>query len=95
MSRIMKGLNFVGLGVAIWGLSLLWPEVNLMLTPPIMIEVVLGLGAAALLVYVLSQLLDQHHDRNSDGAGQVYLSPMIPTVLTPQEYLTELVEPVS
>ena len=95
MSRIMKGSKFVGLGVAIWGLSLLWPEVNLMLTPPIMIGVVLGLGTAALLVYVLSQLLDQRHDRNSDGAGQVHLSPTIPTVLTPQEYLTELAEPVS
>ena len=95
MSRIMKGLKFVGLGVAIWGLSLLWPEVNLMLTLPMMTGVVLGLGAAALLVYVLSQLLDQRHDRNSDGAGQVHLSPTIPTVLTPQEYLIELAEPVS
>jgi hypothetical protein len=95
MSRIMKGLKFVGLGVAIWGLSLLWPEVNLMLTPPVMIKGVLGLGAAVLLVYVLSQLLDQRHDRTSDGAGQVHLSPTIPTVLTPQEYLTELAEPVS
>jgi hypothetical protein len=95
MSRIMKGLKFVGLGVAIWGLSLLWPEVNLVLTPPTMIGVVLGLGAAALLVYVLSQLLDQHHDRNSDGARQVHLSPTIPTVLTPQEYLKERAELVS
>jgi len=95
MSRIMKGLKFVGLGVAIWGFSLLWPEVSLMLTPPIMIGVVLGLGAATLLVYVLSQLLDQRHDRNSEGAGQVHLSPTIPTVLTSQEYLTELAEPVS
>jgi hypothetical protein len=91
----MKRLKFVGLGVAIWGLSLLWPEVNPMLTPPMMIGVVLGLGAAALLVYVLSQLLDQRHDRNSDEAGQVHLSPTIPTVLTPQEYLTERAEPVS
>ena len=95
MSRIGKGLKFVGLGVAIWGLSLLWPEVNLILTPPMMMGVVLGLGTAALLVYVLSQLLDQRHDRNSGGAGQVHLSPTIPTVLAPQEYLTELAEPVS
>jgi len=95
MSRIGKGLKFVGLGVAIWGLSLLWPEVNLILTPPMMMGVVLGLGTAALLVYVLSQLLDQRHDRTSDGAGQVHLSTTIPTVLTSQEYLTELAEPVS
>jgi hypothetical protein len=95
MSMIIKGLKLIGLGVAIWGLSLLWPEVNLMLTPPMMIGVVLSLGAAALLAYVWSQCLNQRHDRNSDGAGQVHLSPAIPTVLTPQEYLTELAEPVS
>ena len=91
----MKGLKLVGLGIAIWGLSLLWPEVNLVLTLPVMIGVVLGLGVASLLAYVLGQRLDQRHDCNSDGAGQVHLSPTIPAVLTPQEYLTELAEPVS
>lgn len=94
MSALMKGLKIVGLGVTIWGLSLLWPEVNLVLTPPVMIGVVLGLGVAALLAYVLDQRLGQRHDRDSDGAGQVHLSPTIPAVLTPQECLTELAEPV-
>jgi hypothetical protein len=69
MSMLMKGLKIVGLGVAIWGLSLLWPEVNLVLTPPVMIGVVLGLGAAALLVYVLDQRLDQRCDREEAGQG--------------------------
>jgi hypothetical protein len=64
MSMLMKGLKIVGLGVAIWGLSLLWPEVNLVLTPPVMIGVVLGLGVVALLAYILDQRLDQRHDRD-------------------------------
>jgi hypothetical protein len=68
MSMLMKGLKVVGLGVAIWGLGLLWPEVNLVLTLPVMIGVVLGLGAAALLAYVFDQRLDQRHDH--DKAGQ-------------------------
>jgi hypothetical protein len=68
MSMLMKGLKLIGLGVMIWGLSLLWPEVNTVLKPPVMMGVVLGFGAAALLVYILSQRLDQRHDR--DGAEQ-------------------------
>ena len=67
MSMLMKGLKIVGLGIAIWGLSLLWPEINLVLTPPVMIGVVLGLGAAALLACLLGRL-DQRHD--CDGARQ-------------------------
>jgi hypothetical protein len=67
MSVIMKGLKLVGLGVAIWGLSLLWPDVNVVLTPSVMIGVVLGLGVAALLAHVLGQRLDQCHDREETG----------------------------
>ena len=73
MSMIVKVLKIIGLGVAIWGLSLLWPEVNLVLTPPVMIGVVLGLGAAELLAYVFDQRLDQRHDH--DKAGQDHPSP--------------------
>jgi len=73
MSMIVKGLKFVGMGIVIWGLSLLWPEVNLVLTLPVMIGVVLGLGSAAVLAYVLGQRLDQRHDH--DKAGQDHLSP--------------------
>ena len=94
MSMLMKGLKLIGLGVVIWGLSLLWPEVNLVLTPPVIIGLALGLGAAALLAYVLDQRLGQRRDRDSDGAGQVHLSHTIPAVLTPQECLTELAEPL-
>jgi hypothetical protein len=73
MSMMVKGLKIVGLGVAIWGLSLLWPDVNLVLTPLAMIGVVLGLGVAALLARVLIQHLDQRH--NGEKAGQDHPSP--------------------
>lgn len=68
MRMLMKGLKIIGLGVVIWGLSLLWPEVNPVLTPPVMIGGMLGLGVAALLAYVLVKRLDQRPDR--DEAGQ-------------------------
>lgn len=75
MSMVVKGLKWVGMSVVIWGLSLLWPEVNLVLTLPIMIGVVLGLGAAALLARVLVQHLDQRH--HGEEAGQDRPSPDI------------------
>jgi hypothetical protein len=74
MNVLMKGLKIVGLGVVIWGLSLLWPDVNLVLTPLAMIGIVLGLGVATLLARVLVQHLDQSHD---DEAGQDHPSPDI------------------
>jgi hypothetical protein len=50
----MKMLKLAGLGIAIWGLSLVWTEVNLILTPSMTIGLVLGLGVVAA-VYRLSQ----------------------------------------
>ncbi len=50
----MKALKLAGLGIAIWGLSLVWTEVNLVLTPSVMVGLVLGLSAVAA-VYKLSQ----------------------------------------
>jgi hypothetical protein len=50
----MKGvtiLKWMGLGVAIWSLSLVWPEVNLVLTLPVIAGLVLALGAIILGYY--------------------------------------------
>lgn len=41
---VLKRLIIIGLGIFIWGLSLLWPEINQLLTPRIMVGTVLGLG---------------------------------------------------
>ena len=62
MDSEMKMLRLASLGIAIWGLSLAWPEVNLMLTPSLMIGLVLGLGAVAV-IYGLSQ---HHGHQDSD-----------------------------
>jgi hypothetical protein len=78
MSMLMKGLKLVGLGVAIWGLSLLWPGVNLVLTPPVMIGVVLGLGVVVLVACVFDQHAGQCRDHKSDGVGQDHPSLPIP-----------------
>ena len=58
----MKMLRLAGLGIAIWALSLVWTEINLVLTPSMMIGLVLGLGAVAA-VYGLSQ---QRGHQNTD-----------------------------
>jgi len=62
----MKILRIVGLGVVIWGLSLLWPEVNHVLRPPLLIGLALSL-AAGLLAYVLSQHLRHHRSHHSNS----------------------------
>ena len=43
-----KWLKLVGLGLVIWGLSLVWPEVNLILTQPPVISRALERGVATL-----------------------------------------------
>lgn len=52
LGRILK---IAGLGIFLWSLSLVWPEVNLVLTPPLMTSLVvlvagltLGIALAAL-----------------------------------------------
>jgi hypothetical protein len=75
----MKWLRVVGLGIAIWGLSLLWPDVNRVLTPLLMSGLGLGLGVV-ILVYVLSRHLGRHHPNH--GAGQNHATRPIPVVST-------------
>ncbi len=75
----MRVLKLVSLGIAVWGLSLAWPEVNQVLTPSVMIGLALGLGAAAL-VYGLSQR--SGHSHRGDSAGQDHPSHPIPAVVT-------------
>ena len=43
----MKSLKILSVGLAIWGIMLLWPEVNLLLTPPVMIALAIGLSAVS------------------------------------------------
>ena len=74
-----KGLKLIGLGLAIWGLGLLWPdEVNQVLTPLVMIRLTLGLGVIVLVAYVFDQHLGQYLHHKRDGAGQDHSSRPIP-----------------
>jgi hypothetical protein len=74
----MKILRLIGLGVAIWGLSLLWPEVNQILTPRVAIGMTLGLGALVV-AYVWAQPIDYRH--NDNDAGKDHPSHPIPAVV--------------
>ncbi|GAB4535200.1 MAG: hypothetical protein Kow0063_19240 [Anaerolineae bacterium] len=62
----MNAIRMVGLGIAIWGLSLVWPQINEMFTPLLMIGVMLGLGALAA-GYLLIRRLDCHHIDHATG----------------------------
>ena len=75
----MKVLRFVSVGIFIWGLSLSWPEVYQLLTPPVMIGMILGLGASAL-AYKIVQRFDYRHSDN--GTNQDHPSRPIPVVMT-------------
>lgn len=75
----MKVIRIAGLGIAIWGLSLVWPQVNQALTPPVMIGVTLGLGVAAM-GYALVRHIDYDHKGN--GAGQDHSTRPIPITAT-------------
>lgn len=75
----MKALKLAGLGVLIWGLSLLWPEVNQVLTPWVTIGITLGLGALALAYIFIHRLGYQHH---GGDAGQDHRSRPIPVAVT-------------
>ena len=74
----MKILRFAGAGIVIWGISWVWPQLNQVLSPSVMIGMILGL-AAAMLAYLLIQRLD-FHDHNSSDVGQEH--PSHPTPIT-------------
>ena len=72
----VKLLRFAGVGIVIWGLSWLWPQVNQVLAPPVMIGMILGL-AAATLAYLLIQRLDYHdHDNGLEQDHPSHPSPI-------------------
>lgn len=54
-------VKIIVLGMALWGLSLVWPEINGVLTPRVTLGLMAGLGAAGL-AYILSQH-PNHHPR--------------------------------
>ncbi len=59
----MKGILVVLLGTMIWSGSLLWPEVNLLLTPPVMLAILAGLTALLSLSLVVAHLNQRRRPR--------------------------------
>jgi hypothetical protein len=75
----MKALKLVGLGFAIWTLSLVWPEINQILGATFMIEMALALGMIAV-VYALVRRFG--HSQPGHHSGQDHSTRPIPMVAT-------------
>jgi hypothetical protein len=63
----MKGIRITALGAGIWLSSLIWPEINNLLTSKLIVILGAGLGASVLL-YLWQQHLESDHGNN--GASQ-------------------------
>ena len=74
----MKGLKVIGLGIAIWGLGLLWPEINLLLSLKGMIGLGIGLGAVLLIWELVHHLKHWHHPNN--GTSNNHPSHPVPPI---------------
>lgn len=51
----MKGLKILSLGIVIWAVTWIWPEINELLSLQVMLTGIIGLGAV-----VLGRLFIQH-----------------------------------
>ena len=65
----MKALKIISLGLALWGLSLIWPEINQHLTEPVTLKLIGGLGLV-MLAYIIAQHLDWYHDHQQHPSNQ-------------------------
>lgn len=63
----MRKLRIVGLGIAIWSLSLWWPEVNKFLTWPVMVALFCGLGLVEIIVWLKHYLQRPHKGNNNSN----------------------------
>lgn len=77
----MTGIKVIGLGIVIWGLSLLWPEINLLLSVRVMIGLGLGLGAAMLIWELARHLITHWHHPNNGTSNNHPSHPVSPIVL--------------
>lgn len=65
-------LKIAGLGVFLWSLSLLWPDVNLILTPPVMARVVVLVSGLALGL-ALAAFWYARHKQLASGLDPLYI----------------------
>jgi hypothetical protein len=57
----MRALKIISWGLALWGLTWLWPELNQWLTAPLLLRSILGLSGLLLLDFILQHLAGPHH----------------------------------
>ena len=60
----MKTVKIIGLGIGIWSVSLLWPQVNEWLTLNMQAGLVLGLSSLILLYEIVKIYRKTHSGRN-------------------------------
>jgi hypothetical protein len=63
----MKGIRITVFGIGIWLSSLIWPEINSLLTSKVIVALGVGFGASVLLFF-WQQHLESDHGNN--GASQ-------------------------
>ena len=61
----MKLSRWIGLGLSLWAASLVWPEINGLLSFPITIGLI-GVSLLGLLALVFLSLLEQYDDQPGD-----------------------------
>ena len=72
----MRVLTSTGLGIAIWSLSLLWPEINKYPLWPTGVGVILVVGV--ILIFLLEEVLKTRHN----GRGNDHPSQPIPITVS-------------
>ena len=78
----MKVLKVMGLGLGIWGLALLWPDINRLLTGPVMLLLVLTLSTLKL-IFVLGRSVGHQQNNKPKGRVQDHPSHPIPVIFLP------------
>jgi len=73
----MKALKVIGLGVAIWGITLIWPEINQLLPSRVMAGIGLVLGIA-ILSYELWHYISQHYKKRGRPGSNHPTQPIPP-----------------
>jgi hypothetical protein len=69
----MKSLKIFSVGLVIWGMTLVWPEVNGALSPLVMIVLAIGLSAVSF-AYFLGLRFGQP-DGNGNPVQNLYTAP--------------------
>ena len=57
----MKLWKCIAFGLLLWSVTLIWPDINLILTEQVMLKLLLGIGLVTL-VYVIEQTFIHHDD---------------------------------